>query len=137
MKLRFTLLGVTSIAITILVATPSTTMAAAKTFSKSGDKEKNEGGKKQGKKTSLQSSRNNNAVRIYPDLFKRTMHVVAKENDGKEIDFFVFDLEGTLISQYKMVNGDRKELVGLQRGKYVYHVFSGDEECATGGFEIR
>jgi hypothetical protein len=25
----------------------------------------------------------------------------------------------------------------MNRGKYVYHVFSGDEETATGEFEIR
>ena len=27
-------------------------------------------------------------VTFYPDILKRDMHVVAKENDGKEIDFF-------------------------------------------------
>lgn len=137
MKLKFTLLSVTCIAMSILVTMPSTLIAAGNTIKTGDNKEKNEGGKKQAKKASLQSSRNNNAVRIYPDILKRTMHVVAKENDGKEIDFFVFDLAGTLIDHYKMVNGDRKEITGLQRGKYVYHVFTGDEESATGGFEIR
>ena len=135
MKLKFTLLSVTCIALTLLVASPAVSLAAGKTSG--GDKEKTEGSKKQAKKNSLQSSRNNIAVKIYPDMLKRTMHVVAKENDGKEIDFFVFDLEGTLMNHYKMLDGDRKELTGLQRGKYVYHVFSGDEESATGAFEIR
>lgn len=135
MKLKFTLLSVTCIVISMLVTTPS--IATEKKFNEGGDKEKTETGKKQAKKTSLQSSRNNTAVKIYPDILKRSMHVVAKENDGKEIDFFVFDLEGTLLNHYKMVSGDRKEIDGLQRGKYVYHVFAGDEETATGGFEIR
>ena len=47
------------------------------------------------------SSRNNSSVKIYPDIIKREMHVVAKENEGKNVDFF------------------------------------GDEETASGKFEIR
>jgi hypothetical protein len=83
------------------------------------------------------SSRNNNAVRIYPDIIQKAMHVVAKENDGKEIDFFVFDPQGTLMKHYRMNDGDHKKIAGLERGKYIYHVFCGDEETAAGKFEIR
>ena len=83
------------------------------------------------------SSRNNHAVKIYPDVIKKTMHVVAKENDGKKIDFFVFDLEGELLKHYRMDEGDREKITGLKRGKYIYHVFCGDEETAIGKFDIR
>jgi hypothetical protein len=86
---------------------------------------------------STYSSRNNHAVKIYPDVIKKTMHVVAKENDGKEIDFFVFDLQGTLMKHYRMNEGDREKITGLSRGKYIYHVFCGDEETVTGKFNIR
>lgn len=80
---------------------------------------------------------NNEAVKIYPDALKREMHVVAKDNDGKAIDFFVFDVEGTLVHNYKMQPKDHQKLTGLKRGTYVYRVFSGDEETAAGKFEIR
>ena len=85
----------------------------------------------------IPSPRNNNAVKIYPDIIKKAMHVVAKENDGKQIDFFVFDPEGTLMKHYRMNDGERKMIDGLERGKYVYNVFCGDEETAAGKFEIR
>lgn len=85
----------------------------------------------------VNSSRNNNAVKIYPDIVQKAMHVIAKDNDGKEIDFFVFDVEGTLLKHYKMKEGEHKKLAGLQRGKYIYHVFCGDEETASGKFDIR
>jgi hypothetical protein len=88
-------------------------------------------------KTKVATSRNNNIIKIYPDMFRRSMHVVAKENDGKEIDFFVFDLQGTLIQNFKMKEKDRQQLQGLEKGKYQYRVFSGDEEAASGQFEIR
>lgn len=88
--------------------------------------------------TKSPASRNNNSVRIYPDILKRVMHVVAKDdNDGQGIDFFVFDVEGTLLHHYKMKSGDHQKMADLKRGKYVFRVFSGDEETATGNFEMR
>src|SRR4030095_13674196 len=91
--------------------------------------------RKAGKK--IPSPRNNNAVKIYPDIIKKAMHVVAKENGGRQIDFFVFDPEGTLMKHYRMIDGEHKMIDGLERGKYVYNVFCGDEETAAGKFEIR
>ena len=88
-------------------------------------------------KTKTFSSLNNSSVKIYPDVVKRDMHVVAKDNDGREIDFFVFDVEGTIVQHYKMKAKDHNKLSGLARGKYVYRVFNGDEETAAGNFEIR
>lgn len=93
--------------------------------------------KKPAKKARTIASRNNQAVKIYPDPVKRVMHVIAKDNDGKQIDFFVFDLQGTLVDHFKMDEGDHKRLTNLDRGKYVYQVFSGDEETVAGQFEIR
>jgi hypothetical protein len=89
------------------------------------------------KKSKVSSSRNNSAVKIYPDIFKKVMHVVAKDNVNKDVDFFVFDLQGGLIQHYKMKAGDHEKIEGLERGKYVFHVFVGDEETANGKFEIR
>mgnify|MGYP001568887661 CR=1 FL=1 len=83
------------------------------------------------------ASLNNSSVKIYPDMVKREMHVVAKQNDGKQVDFFVFDLNGTLLQNYKMNAGDHYRIAGLARGTYVYRVFRGDEETAAGKFEIR
>lgn len=82
-------------------------------------------------------SRNNIAVKIYPAIFKRDMHVVAKSNVRKEIDFFVFDLQGTLVHNYKMKAKDRYRMVNMEKGSYIYRVFSGDEETASGTFKIR
>jgi hypothetical protein len=83
------------------------------------------------------SSLNNSSVKIYPDPLKRIMHVTAKENDGQQIDFFVFDVEGTLVQNFKLKAKDHVRMQGLAKGAYVYRVFVGDEETASGKFEIR
>ena len=80
---------------------------------------------------------NNDAVKIYPDVIKRDMHVVAKENEGKQIEFMAFDMQGTLVQHYKMKAKDHYRMTGLSRGTYIYRVFCGDEEITTGKFEIR
>lgn len=134
MKLKFTLLAAIGISFSLLMTTPSMATGDKPVEKKERSKDKEDPIKE---KAAKGNSRNNNAVKIYPDPVKRMMHVVARGNEGKEIDFFVFDLEGTLIQHYKMGNGGRQKLANLKRGKYVYHVFSGDEETATGEFEMR
>jgi hypothetical protein len=93
--------------------------------------------KKKGTKSASYASRNNQSVRIYPDVLKREMHVVAKYNDGREVEFFVFDLEGMLVRHEKLSPKEKLTLSDLERGKYRYNVFCGDEETAAGTFEIR
>ena len=83
------------------------------------------------------ASHNNSSVKIYPDALKRTMHVIARENGGKEIGFFVFDLQGTLLKNYRMKPKDHYRISGLAKGSYIYRAFCGDDETAAGKFEIR
>src|SRR6267154_2042076 len=123
MKLKFTQLFI-CIAVCMLV---QSSVSFATGVKNDDPKEK-----KEAKKGKVSSSRNNSSVKIYPDIVKRVMHVVAKDNEGTGIDFFVFDLEGTIVKHYKMQSGDHEKLTDLERGKYVFRVFSGDEETASG-----
>lgn len=133
----FLLLGM---AAGLLVAQPA--LAAEEPAKKTaipanGDPGEDKPAKKNKLKVKTFSSLNNNSVKIYPDVIKRDMHVVAKDHDGKMIDFFVFDVEGTLMQHNKMKAKDHHKISGLARGTYVYRVFCGDEETAAGNFEIR
>ena len=83
-------------------------------------------------------SGNNKAVKISLDKPKKKGHIIkAKENKGKEVDFFVFDLEGTLVHNNKMKMKDHYRITNLAKGIYIYRVFCGDEETASGQFEIK
>jgi hypothetical protein len=88
-------------------------------------------------KKSKSHAKNNISVKIYPDPLKRILHVVARENKGKEIDFFVFDLQGTLVLNYRMKSNDHQRITGLPKGAYMYNVFCGDIQTASGNFVIR
>jgi hypothetical protein len=125
---------------TLLLNTPVFAEGKPAKFRLAAMKEEDPAGKKakaKAKSGKNFTSLNNQSVKIYPDAFNREMHVIAKDNDGKTVDFFVFDLEGTLIQNYKMKSKDHNKITGLKRGIYIYRVFSGDEETASGKFEIR
>ena len=83
------------------------------------------------------SLRNNSSVKIYLDASQKKVHVIAKENNVNQIDFFLFDLEGTLIHNHKLKVKDHHRVTNLVKGVYVYRVFCGDEETASGQLEIQ
>jgi hypothetical protein len=81
--------------------------------------------------------KNTIAVKVFPDAIKKTMHVVAKGSNEKEISFFVFDVEGKMIVDYTMKAGDRRTIRPLRKGNYMYHVFCGDEYIGSGKMQFR
>lgn len=126
-KLKLSVLLMTS---SLIVLQPLLANNTGKEDPAKKDKRKSE------KSSNKQNSLNNESVKIYPDILKRDMHVVVK-NNSPVLDFFVFDIQGTLISNYKMQSKDHIKLTNLKKGIYIYRVFNGDAETATGQFEIR
>ena len=76
-----------------------------------------------------------NVVKIYPDAFKRILHV--KSLVETPLDFYVFDLEGTLELHYKMIGKEHKKITSLKRGYYMYQVFEGDAMSDSGKINIK
>ena len=85
------------------------------------------------KRTKL--SKKEREVKIYPDIIKKTMHVKSVENS--EVDFFVFDSQGTLLVHYRMNEKDHKRISGLDKGTYTYQVFKKDEMSESGKIIIK
>ena len=83
------------------------------------------------------SFRNQNVVRVYPDIVKKEMHVIAKSGIDKEIEFMVFDINGNMVLNYKMKPGEKRTITDLKKGSYMYHVFAEDEYLTTGKIVFR
>ena len=86
-------------------------------------------------KNKTRLSKKEREVKIYPDIIKRTIHV--KNIEDNELDFFVFDMEGTLLVHYKMNEKDHKKINGLEKGTYTYQVFKKDEMSESGKLVIK
>ena len=83
------------------------------------------------------SFRNQNVVKVYPDIMKKEMHVIAKSGIEKEIEFMVFDINGNMVLNYKMKPGEKRKITELKKGSYMYHVFAEDEYLTTGKIVFR
>ena len=77
----------------------------------------------------------NSAVKVFPDMLRRCLHV--KSTHEKEISFFLFDMEGNLVLDYKLKKGERKTIAGLNKGDYVYVTFCDDVKTGIGKMQIR
>jgi len=122
---------------TVYVSMLATGVMLCHNLSAADAKDDNDKRKKEAKtaKATERFSLNNKSLKIYPDPFKRDMHVISKEKTTT--NFFVFDSEGTLLVNRSLKENEHIKLTGLQRGYYTYHLFDDDEEKATGKFEIR
>ena len=81
------------------------------------------------------TSKKEKEIKIYPDMLKRVMHVKNVENT--QVDFFVFDTQGTIMVHYKMNEKDHKKINGLEKGTYTYQVFKNDEMSESGKIIIK
>ena len=86
-------------------------------------------------KAKTRPSKKEREVKIYPDIIKKTMHVKNIENS--EVDFFIFDDQGTLLVHYKMNEKEHKTISGLEKGTYTYQVFKKDEMSESGKIIIK
>lgn len=77
------------------------------------------------------------SVKLIPDIFKKSFHLVTRSDSDKEMNFYVFDVEGNLVMNYKTKAGDKKTISGLEKGNYVYRVFCDDAEVASGKLQFR
>ena len=77
------------------------------------------------------------AVKVFPHAFKKAMHVVSKSSNEKDVDFFVFNNEGSMVLSYKLKKGERKIIAGLPKGNYTYQAFCDDIAAGSGKMQFR
>lgn len=118
---------------TVYISLLVTTVLFSYNLSAADEKDKDK--RKKETKAAERFSLNNKSVKIYPDAFKREMHVVSKEKTTTQ--FIVFDSEGEMVVNRSLKENEHIKLTGLKRGHYTFHLFDGDDEKATGKFEIR
>jgi hypothetical protein len=77
-------------------------------------------------------------VRIYPNPSPNgTIYISSNHNSDKEIQFYVFDLEGTMMHNITLNAKGKKTITGLRKGVYMYDVFSDDESIERGKIIVK
>jgi len=89
------------------------------------------------KKPKKEKAATSSAVKVFPDAFRKAMHVVSKTSNQKEVTFFVFNNDGTMVLNYKLKKGEKKIIAGLPKGNYTYQAFCDDIAAGSGKMQFR
>jgi hypothetical protein len=78
-------------------------------------------------------------VRLYPSASHEVLFFSATGPgaDGKVYQLYLFDIEGNLIKQANIRNKQTTVLNNLEKGRYVFEVFSNDERIENGHLIVR
>jgi len=76
-------------------------------------------------------------IRLYPDANHEVLFFSARGNDNKIYQLFLFDLEGRLVKQANIKNKQITVLENIDKGNYLFEIFSDDERIENGQVIIR
>lgn len=71
-------------------------------------------------------------VKLYPNANHQVLFFSASGEDGKVFQLFLFDIEGKLVKQVNIRNKQTTVLNNIDKGNYLFEVFSDDERIENG-----
>lgn len=76
-------------------------------------------------------------IKLYPDANHHVLFFAAKGVYGKAYQLFMFDVEGKLVRQVNIKNKQTTVLENIEKGDYLFEVFSDDERIENGQVIVR
>jgi hypothetical protein len=76
-------------------------------------------------------------IKLYPDATHQVLFFGAKGIYGKVYQLFIFDVEGKLVKQVNIKNKQTTVLDNIEKGDYLFEVFSDDERIENGQVIVR
>ena len=84
-----------------------------------------------------QQTNKRHKIKLYPDASHEVLFFSARGVDGKVYQLFVFDIEGKLVKQVNIKNKQTTILDNIDKGNYLFEVFSDDERIEKGQLIVR
>ena len=76
-------------------------------------------------------------IRLYPNANQQVLFFNATGEGGKVYQLFLFDMDGNLVKQANIRNKQTTVINNLEKGVYLFEVFSDDERIETGKVTVR
>ena len=76
-------------------------------------------------------------IRLYPDAGHHVLFFGAKGIYGRAYQLYIFDVEGKLVKQVNIKNKQTTVLENIEKGDYLFEVFSDDERIENGQVIVR
>lgn len=71
-------------------------------------------------------------VKIFPNAKHEALFFEAAGKEGRVYQFFLFNVEGKLVKQANIKNNQSTIVRNLEKGNYLFEVFSDDERIENG-----
>lgn len=78
-----------------------------------------------------------NKIKLYPNANHQVLFFSVAGETGKVYQLYLFDLEGKLVKQANIRNKQTTILNKIDKGDYIYEVFSDDERIENGQVIVR
>ena len=76
-------------------------------------------------------------VKLYPDANHQVLFFSASGREGKSYQLFVFDVTGQLVKRLNIRNRETTMLDNMEKGTYLFEVFSNDLRIENGQLFVR
>lgn len=76
-------------------------------------------------------------IKLYPNAKHEVLFFNASGGEGKVYQFFLFDMGGKLVKQANIRNKETTVVNNIDKGNYLFEVFSDDERIENGQVIIR
>ena len=76
-------------------------------------------------------------IKLYPNANHEVLFFSARGNEAKVYQLFLFDMDGRLVKQVNIKNKQTTVLDNIEKGNYLFEVFSDDERIENGQVTIR
>lgn len=83
------------------------------------------------------NSNKKHRVYLYPDADRQVLFFGVRGEKGKAYQLFLFDMEGRLVKQSEIRNKQTALIKNIEKGNYLFDVFSDDERIENGQIIVR
>lgn len=74
---------------------------------------------------------------LYPDAAQKILFFNVRGNSGKVYQLYVFNMDGKMVKQAEIRNKQTTLINNIEKGTYLFEVFSDDDRIGNGQIAVR
>lgn len=74
---------------------------------------------------------------LYPDATQKVLFFDVRGYNGRVYQLFVFDMAGKIVKQAEIRNHQKTLITDIEKGNYLFEVFSDDDRIGNGQIAVR
>jgi hypothetical protein len=83
------------------------------------------------------NTRRSHKIALYPDASQKVLFFNVRGLEGKVYQLYVFDMNGNVIKQAETRNKQTTLIKNIDKGVYLFEVFSNDDRIGNGHIAVR